>query len=77
MLFEQWFQLLYCRFSFSAAIILFLLLVSLALLLELEEDGVDEELFEEEDELFFDDVPRIRLKMQRIALESPSPIADR
>lgn len=48
-----------------------------------DEDGVvvDDEVLllldDDEPELPFDDVERKRLKMQRIALESPSPMVER
>lgn len=53
------------------------------MLFEVDEDGVvvdDDVLFEFDDddvELLFDDEARNRLKMQRMALESPSPMVER
>jgi hypothetical protein len=53
------------------------------MLFDVDDDGVvvDDDvllLFDDDDvELFFDDGARKRLKIQRIALESPSPIVER
>jgi hypothetical protein len=54
----------------------------LSILFDVDDDGVvvDEEVlfeFDDDDELPFEDVARKRLKMNRIALESPSPIVER
>lgn len=55
--------------------------VSLSMLFDVDDEGVvvgdDVLLLLDDEALLFDDVDRKRLKMQRIALESPSPMVER